>query len=307
MDRKLEEIKNENGKYSVYLLDCKDTPNVVYIGITNNTYVIQRLFKHFEESVSNTSKNEEKHKWILNNWRNINMTIIESNIDSDEIARLREAYWVFEYKKKDMKVLNMTYVAIRCYDAEGKFYKDYASYAEAAKDFDVLPSRIMQCVSENNRKLFKEFSFVKWEKNLPTSIKIEKHNANTLKTHVLQYSLDGYFIKEWESPLEACENLFIDRSQMTRCLKDFSKTAKNFHFLYKGRTIDTYIYPYDKIKVVMYDLQGNELGKFKSVKACAQVLIDEGLTTATISNVGSSISKMSKQNKPYLNRIFTVY
>jgi len=306
MENKLETIKNENGEYSVYLLTCKDTPETVYVGITNSNYVIQRLFKHFEESVNNTSKNEEKHKWVLDNWRNIEMTILESGIKNSEEARIKEAQYVFKYKKLEKKVLNMTYVALRCFDSDGNLYKDYASYAEAAKDFDVLPSRIMQCVT-SNLKLLKEYTFIKWTKDSPEKIEVNKHNKNTISTPVLQYSSDGYFIKEWKTALDACQKLFIDRSRMSKCLKDFSKTAKDFHFLYKGRTIDTYIYPYDKIKVIMYDLDGNELGKFKSVKACAQVLIDEGLTNANISNVRSSITKISKQNKPYLNRIFTVY
>lgn len=306
MDKKLEEIKNENGEYSLYLLSSKNTPDIVYIGITNNTYVIQRLFKHFEESVNNTSRNDEKHKWILDNWRSIEMTILESKIKNDEEARIKEAKSVFEFRKKGKIVLNKTYIAIRCFDGDGNLYKDYASYAEAAKDFDTLPSRIMQCVT-GGFKFLKEFSFIKWSENCPDKIEITKHNKNTISTSVLQYSSDGYFIKEWKTALDVCQELFIDRSQMTRCLKDFSKTAKGYHFLYKGRTIDTYIYPYDKIKVIMYDLNGNELGKFKSVKACAQTLIDDGLTNAAISNVQSSITKTSKQNKPYLNRIFTVY
>ena len=306
MDKKLEEIKNENGEYSLYLLSCKNTPNIVYIGITNNTYVIQRLFKHFEESVNNTSKNEKKHKWILDNWRDIQMQILESNILNVEEARLKESKAVFKYRKEKFEVLNNTYIAIRCFDGSGNFYKDYSSYAEAAKDFDTLPSRIMQCVS-GNLKFLKEYTFIKWALDCPDKIEVVSYNKNAIDTPVLQYSIDGHFIKEWKCALIVCQELFIDRSQMSRCLKDFSKTAKGFHFLYKGRTIDTYIYPYDKIKVIMYDLDGKELGKFKSVKACAQVLLDEGLTAADIRNIQSSITKSFKNNKPYLNRVFTIY
>lgn len=305
MDKKLEEIKNENGTYSVYLLSCNDTPDTVYIGITNNTYVIERLFRHFEESVNNTSKNIDKHNWILNNWRNIDMTILESNIESDEIARIKEAQTIFKFKKEGKNVLNITYVPIRCYDGDGNFYKDYASYAEAAKDFETQPCRIMGCVT-NKLKFLREFTFVKWNNDLPEFIKVEKRNKNMLKVPVLQYSKEGYFIKEWESPVEVCDNLQIDRSQMTRCLKDFSKSAKNFHFLYKGRTVETYLCPDSKVKVIMYDLQGNEIGKFKSIKACALYLIEEGITNGQPKNIAASISKNTKENRSYLNRIFTI-
>lgn len=79
---KLNEIQNQENEWSVYLLSCDKTPKVVYIGITNEKYVITRLFRHFVESVttSPTQNNKLKNEWVKTNWQDIRMTILEHNI-----------------------------------------------------------------------------------------------------------------------------------------------------------------------------------------------------------------------------------
>ena len=71
------------------------------------------------------------------------MKVLEHNIFDSELARLKESEYVFEYIKKNYKVLNKTYTPIRVYDELGNFYKDFPSHTAAAKEFNVLPSRII--------------------------------------------------------------------------------------------------------------------------------------------------------------------
>lgn len=139
----------------MYLLSCKHTPKTVYIGITNERYVITRLFRHFVESTttSPTQNNTEKNNWVKKNWKDIDMTILEHNIFDDEEARIKESNYVFEYIKKDYNVLNKTYTPIRVFDKFGNFYKDYSSYTVAAKEFEVPPCRIIACCSTGYKLL----------------------------------------------------------------------------------------------------------------------------------------------------------
>ena len=53
------------------------------------------------------------------------MKVLEHNIFDSELARLKESEYVFEYIKKNYKVLNKTYTLIRVYDELGNFYKDF--------------------------------------------------------------------------------------------------------------------------------------------------------------------------------------
>jgi group I intron endonuclease len=57
---------------------------------------------------------------------------------------------------------------------------------------------------------------------------------------VLQYSLDGDFIREWESQLDVYNNLGVD---INNCLKQRYKTSGKFQWLYKEQTILSKIEP----------------------------------------------------------------
>ena len=307
---KIEDFKNLEKTYCVYLLSCKNTPNIIYIGITNKYYAIERLFFHFCESTSRTSsKNNEKHDWILDNWRNIEMKILDYNISDEQSARILEAQYVFKYRKEKFNVLNKTYVAVRCYDNNGDFYKDYASYAEAAKEFQVMPSRIMQCAEESssNIRLFKKYRFFKWYPGIPEKIDSKQYNDNYIKTPVLQYSNEGNFIKEWKNRKEIEQELKLTTNQLSYCLKDFSRTSNGFHFIYKtSDKIEPFILP-KKIKVIAYKNE-TELGKFTSIKDCAKFLINElKIAKGTEINVAGSISKSFSKNKSYLGLNFKIF
>lgn len=65
--------------------------------------------------------------------------------------------------------------------------------------------------------------------------RISKKTKNTeaLSIPVLQFSLDGVFIKEWDSIREAHRNGF-DRANISRCCKGVSKTHKNYIWKFKG-------------------------------------------------------------------------
>ena len=63
--------------------------------------------------------------------------------------------------------------------------------------------------------------------------RIGKSNTNgKLSKPVLQYTLDGQFVKEWPSTMEAARNGF-NRSHIIECCRKNRKTHKGFKWGYK--------------------------------------------------------------------------
>lgn len=296
------EIKNLENCYSVYKLTCKNTPNVSYIGITNETYVIGRLFRHFMESVANDrTKNEEKHAWIRDNWKNINMDILEDKIPSKHEAERKEAKYIFECLKNKENVLNKTYVAISLFDINGNLYKSYPSYQVAAEELNVKPCRLMQAVNRKER-LLGIYTVKKYDPDIKF-IKLDYiHDKPYNYRKILQYDLDGNLIKEWESGHICSKELNIDRSLLTKCLKDFNKTANSYRFKYKNESIlDDGI----QYRVFMYNSDHQFIAKFRTAVECSKYLVQNNYTTIKESSIQSKISTCIKNRTLYLKHYFT--
>ena len=296
INENLVNIKNQDNEWSVYSLTCNNTPNIIYIGITNEKFIITRLFRHFTESVSSSpqSNNIEKHLWIRQNWQYIEMKVLEHNIFDSELARLKESEYVFEYIKKNYKVLNKTYTPIRVYDELGNFYKDFPSHTAAAKEFNVLPSRIITCYSTQQR-LFHKYIIRKYNPNID-KIEVKTNNISSMFDRpVLQYTLDGVLIKEWNNAHTVSAELNIDRSYLTKCLNGKCKTAKNFIFRYKDKAI---------YKVYMYNSNNDIIGEFKNIKECALYLINNNLSKGKLNTIAASVGQSIKKDIKYLGYVF---
>ena len=58
-------------------------------------------------------------------------------------------------------------------------------------------------------------------------------NGAKMSKRVLQFDLDGDFIREWPSMREVKRNLKIDNSSITRCCKGKQKTAGKYIWKFK--------------------------------------------------------------------------
>lgn len=93
---------------------------------------------------------------------------------------------------------------------------------------------------------------------------------------VLQYDLDGFFIKEWESAVVASKKLKINHSHIISvCLnRQGFKTAGGYNWTYKDSNIinnKQIIFGHRK-PVLQYDLQGNFIKEFKSLTEASILL-----------------------------------
>ena len=92
---------------------------------------------------------------------------------------------------------------------------------------------------------------------------------------VLQYSLDGEFIKEWDSAADVEREMNISRANISMCCKGQKKSSHGYMWKYKtinySLTIDSYKPRYVK-PVLQYDLYGDFIKEWISMSEAARVL-----------------------------------
>lgn len=112
--------------------------------------------------------------------------------------------------RKHMSAARKDKMAVLQYDLEGNFVKEYESTAAAGKALGVAASNVCNCCRGYSKgKRTKKvqivngytFRFKKDYPDIPRRLDLNITNLN--KRSVLQFSLDGEYIKEWESVLDA--------------------------------------------------------------------------------------------------------
>jgi group I intron endonuclease len=99
----------------------------------------------------------------------------------------------------------------------------------------------------------------------------KKQCASQSKKVVLQYDLEGNLIKEWSSAVSVYEKLKI---KPERCCQGRMKTSKGFIWRYKDEWFDLGLDKLDEHskKVTQYDLKGNFIRNFDSIKEALETL-----------------------------------
>jgi hypothetical protein len=118
------------------------------------------------------------------------------------------------------------------YDLEGKFIKEWPSAKHyALKNNLISSSAITFCLKKKSPSAYNSLWIYKPEDNIPPHINPISYNYNT-KT-IIQYNLEGNFIKEWNSIDEAAASLNIKKQGICNNLKNRSKTSGNYVWKYK--------------------------------------------------------------------------
>lgn len=118
------------------------------------------------------------------------------------------------------------------YDLEGNFIKEWFNSSEAEKS-GYNGSRICMCCNKN-AKTSNGFIWSNTKiENFDKSILINAGRNNKSKSKiVIQYDLDGNFIKEWPSAKE-CQRNGYNQAAVSRCCLGKQKTSYNFIWRYK--------------------------------------------------------------------------
>jgi hypothetical protein len=183
----------------IYLVtNCYNNPNDVYIGKTIN--VINREYNH---------KIRFGHQ--------IQFTVID---ETDADWKSLESYWIEQFKHWGFNILNKNN------GGGGPEYRteDEKSRISKSKTGSKHSEYTKQKMSLSNSK-FKPDGF---------GVKLRKPKSVTQNLKpVLQYNLEGDFIREWGSGKQAAADLKTSQSGISECCKGKYKSSGGFIWKYK--------------------------------------------------------------------------
>lgn len=247
----------------------------VYIGQTMNEKKRRQDFFNTNQGYAGDKINNARQKYGPENFEYEVLFSIESE-DIDEIRsilNIKEKYYIQEYNSVEAGY-NITY---------GGDYVDYI---------------ITKPVSEDTRKKHSEAMKKRYSDGYKVELSETAINSikDKLSIPILQYDMEGNFIREWKSSKEAGEVLRVASSLITKVCKFQNNCCRNFIFRYKESenfptTIDV-SYLSDRLKnnpnlykngksnvVIQYNSSHEEMNRWNSVKEAAY---DLGYAASTL-------------------------
>ena len=207
-------------KKLVYIYALKD-PRDYQIKYIGKTVDIDRRRK--EHSQIHRNKKSRKNSWIAHLVKNSMQPIMEILEECEESKWIeREKYWIRYYKELGFDLKNMT--------LGGESNDGYVFTIE---------DRLKQSESQKLRHKTTPFSIGTREK-LSKKAKETLNGLDNLKLGskksqipIIQKTKDGEIIKEWESLQQAADELGIERSNISHCLRGRIKTSGGFKWEYQ--------------------------------------------------------------------------
>jgi group I intron endonuclease len=129
------------------------------------------------------------------------------------------------------------------YDFDGKFIRKWASITKVSKELELDYNLLIRCLKGNDDS--RSVGGFQWrydnknQNDVYDNYKdIEPYVMHTSAKPLLQYDLDGNFIREWSSAIEVNENIGIRlreiyESANNRSNKVFTRVKQNFQWRYK--------------------------------------------------------------------------
>lgn len=220
-------------------------------------------------------------------------------------------HYIWKYKNGDIvqhidspKIDTITRTPVVMYDIKGNIVNEFPSIKEAASITGVSRSGINQCLRGSTKSAggyiwkYKNYSKIPLSKevaNRPLPTKIFK-----TKVAVLQYDLDGYFIKEFETITDAARESGVLPSNIEECIKGKRDRAGIFMWKLKTEDFLLQIAPYKSrprnAKVI---LQYDRNGKFVKEYLTMEDAINECNISRCI-----LMKCLSNPNKSYNNYVW---
>lgn len=277
-----------DGNYCVY--KHISPSNKIYVGITNNPkhrwYGDGNGYKHNKHFYSAIQKY---------GWNNFKHEILFDGL-TKEIACEKEKELIKEYNSTNPKIgYNISLGGEAIFEGRKHTKKTKEKISNTLKGTrvgknnpmygKVSPTKGMKFSQEHNNKISNVLKEKYKKEGLPQKT-IERINNESRKIN--QYDLNGNLIKTWNSYYEIKQNFNknISRSNIYNCCirKEIDKTRKVLSYLgYQWRFADDCndITEYKRRKqnysviekpIYEIDSNGNIIGKYKSIKHCANVL-----------------------------------
>lgn len=258
--------------------------NSKYCYIGQSLDISQRTRHHYNSCNSNRHCNEYLQRVYKKYPEDPFFVKILEIINDRSSLLIREKYWIDFYKNNtDLICTNIAdpvVVYSHCennhrktvyqFDANGLLLNKWKGIADASRNTNVSKALISACV----RNKAKHGGGYIWSYH--ANINIEDYDPIRASIPVIQYDLDGNFIKEWPSLTNAANALSCETNCISMCCYHKIASAKNYIWRHVGDAVSEE----DVIKAkeraetrcCAYDLDGNFIKMFDTCKIAASEL-----------------------------------
>lgn len=226
----------------------------------------------------------------------------KENMIVEEIAQCPKEY---QYKLEQWFIttqqpnINISLLARGChvpsdgvtqYDLSGNFLNEYSSAREASRQSGVTLTGILKCCKS---KINMSGGFMwHYTKNAPNKLRPYKRHFSK---PVIQYSMDGEKLAEYPSARQAAKSNGLRHKEILLCCQGINHYGGDYQWRYKSDKVSSLAKSSRKCKpVLMYDLNGQFVREFDSVKSAAKYW------NTSISNIVSNINGKYSHAKNHL-------
>lgn len=230
-------------KVIIYTLAHPITGEIRYIGKTKNP--IERYKNHLNKRHNETSY---KRNWI-ESIKNIGLKPIMEILDEvpEEEWKFWERFWINQFISWNFNLVNHTS------GGDGLTMGNQTSFRKGQKSWNQDKGNTFicencntifkACISTKRRFCSQDCASVYKAKNLNSGtfkkgIEVWNKNRKGYKTSkrkpILQFSLDGKFIREWECCEDAAKEYSCIGENIRNCCLEKSKTAKGYKWKFKN-------------------------------------------------------------------------
>jgi group I intron endonuclease len=190
--------------------------NEVYIG--QATYLERRINDYrncYESKIGPKLYKSLK----LYGWENHQFEIIEECDDKD--LNVREKYWIkfYDSVKCGLNLQHGGKGGKPSIETREKISKSMVGQKRS------LETRIKMSQSKQNHPMFNE----KWRENMRKGPWSSKTNSKP----ILQFTIDGKFLREWDSSISACNELKLHKGPLSCALNGVYKTSGGYKWEFK--------------------------------------------------------------------------
>lgn len=258
-------------KIYIYCLKDPETKEIRYVGKTTN--INTRLKAHITRSKHNKYHSARWVQSILKRDLKPIIELIEECAEDNWVER--EKYWISYYRE----LFDLTNIL------DG---------GEGGSTFGRLGKPWSEEQRKNNKKARLGVSVQHTDEGNKKRAEGVRRYYDKNKKPVLQYDLDGNFIKEWKSSVDAGKILGIPYSNINKVCKNKTLTSYGFMWRYKNGDIENKIEKYVKPEgssnkpIIQLTKKGDVVKEYKSL---TEAYLETGIKRTNISNCLTGITK----------------
>lgn len=261
-------------KPGVYKIGFKNTQNF-YIGSTTES-IKRRIGKHLMQLERQIHCNSILQA-AFSKYKEMTLEVLEECYGESCVSKeqhwidiLNPVYNICKYAgntlgiKMSKHIVEMHSKKVDMFDKKGNYIRTFVSIAEASRITNINTSSIRQAIKKGFMASKYQFRYAGKMTKLPYYRKATSHR-------ILCYNLDGQFIKEYDSILEAAIELNISTGNISRNLTEEVKTAQNYLFKKYTKDFPIKISPYKRThsfqkRAIITNLETKEVLMFDSLR-----------------------------------------